>query len=134
CNSQIENPFLSLGNSPLSNSYLNFEQLNKMEPFYPLSLYVCPNCFLVQLDEFESHQNIFSDSYAYHSSFSETWLRHCQNYTEMITERFKLNKSSFVVEVASNDGYLLQYFTDKGIPVLGVEPTASTAQVAISKG
>lgn len=134
CNSKIEKSFLSLGKSPVSNAYLSKSELCKMEPFYPLDLYVCPECFLVQIEEFEKSQNIFNSNYAYFSSYSESWLEHCKDYVSMMINRFGFNEKSFVVEVASNDGYLLQYFKEKGINVLGVEPTSNTAEVAIKKG
>lgn len=134
CNNNLTENFLDLGNFPLSNSYLELNQINKMEATYPLSLYVCANCFLVQVAEFEKAENIFSSEYSYYSSYSKSWLEHCSNYVDMITDKLSLNKNSFVIEVASNDGYLLQYFLDKNIPVLGVEPTGNTAQVAIDKG
>jgi SAM-dependent methyltransferase len=105
-----------------------------MEPFYPLRALVCSRCFLVQLEDFESPQHIFDDEYAYFSSYSSSWLEHCRRYVELMIERLGLDESSQVVELASNDGYLLQYFMQRGIPVLGVEPTANTAQVAIDKG
>jgi 2-polyprenyl-3-methyl-5-hydroxy-6-metoxy-1,4-benzoquinol methylase len=119
--------------SPLSNSYLTREQLNQMEPFYPLHARVCHKCFLVQLDEFESPERIFTD-YAYFSSYSESWLRHARQYTEAMMIRFGLNSESQVVEIASNDGYLLQYFLERGVPVLGVEPATNVARVAEQKG
>ncbi len=103
-----------------------------MEPFYPLHTYVCDNCFLVQLEEYVCPKDIFSE-YAYFSSYSDAWLQHAKNYVEMITNRLKLNNKSFVIEVASNDGYLLQYFVQKGIKVLGIEPAANVAQAAIKK-
>lgn len=104
-----------------------------MERFYPLHAYVCENCFLVQLEEFESPENIFND-YAYLSSYSDTWLKHAQTYTELMIQRFGLNPTQLVVELASNDGYLLQYFKKKGVPVLGVEPAVNVAKVAEEKG
>jgi hypothetical protein len=104
-----------------------------MEPFYSLHVYVCGNCFLVQLEEYLTPKAIFSE-YAYFSSYSDAWLSHSQNYVEMIMDRLKLNKNSRVVEVGSIDGYLLQYFVNRGIPVLGVEPAANVAEVAIRKG
>lgn len=134
CDNNLEEPFLSLGNSPLSNAYLSKDELHKVEHFYPLEVYVCEKCYLVQLEEFERAKNIFSSSYAYFSSYSESWLKHCKNYTEMMIDRFGFDKSSFVVEIASNDGYLLQYFKQQGIPVLGIEPASNTAEVAIKKG
>ena len=127
-------PFLSLGNSPLSNAFLSKEDLNKMEPYYPLDIHLCEKCFLVQLEEFETAKNIFSADYAYFSSYSESWLQHCKNYTEIMINRFGFNKNSFVMEIASNDGYLLQYFKQHDIPVLGIEPASNTAEVAIKKG
>jgi SAM-dependent methyltransferase len=134
CLTQLGEPFLSLGNQPLSNSYLRQEQLRQMEPTYPLDVYHCTNCHLVQLPEFEKAQNIFNEDYAYFSSYSTSWLEHCRKYVDTAQERFKLNSKSFVIEVASNDGYLLQYFKAKGIPALGVEPAAATARAAQEKG
>jgi SAM-dependent methyltransferase len=119
--------------SPLANSYLSSEQVNAMEPFYPLCALVCGKCFLVQLEEFEAPERIFSD-YAYFSSYSSSWLEHSRRYTELMVERFALGVSSQVVELASNDGYLLQFFSERGIPVLGIEPAANVAEVAIEKG
>jgi len=104
-----------------------------MEPFYPLRTYVCDNCFLVQLEEYVAPKEIFSE-YAYFSSYSETWLEHAKNYVAMITDKLELDERSQIVEVGSNDGYLLQYFVQRGIPVLGVEPAANVAEVAIRKG
>ncbi len=119
--------------SPLANSYIKPEQLNRMEPFYPLHVYVCEQCLLVQLEQFSSPHDIFSD-YAYFSSFSDSWLAHAKAYVDMIADRFKLGRNSKVVEIASNDGYLLQNFVARGIPVLGVEPAANVAEVAKQKG
>jgi SAM-dependent methyltransferase len=133
CASVIGDPFLDLGTSPLANSFLRASQLNTVEPFYPLRVYVCERCFLVQLEEVESPEAIFSD-YAYFSSYSETWLRHAKNYAEIACQRFRLGGSSKVVEIASNDGYLLQYFAEQGVPVLGIEPAANVAKAAIAKG
>ncbi|MBA3465661.1 MAG: methyltransferase domain-containing protein [Deltaproteobacteria bacterium] len=134
CAAPLGAPFLSLGASPVSNAYLRAEQLSAMEPTWPLDLHVCEQCWLVQLDEFQRADHIFSEDYAYFSSFSASWLAHCRTYTENVTARFGLDRESFVVEVASNDGYLLQYFRDKGIPLLGIEPAASVANAAIAKG
>lgn len=133
CGTTLEHTFVDLGMSPLCESYLAPEQLNQMEPFYPLHVYVCDRCFLVQLLEYVSSQEIFSE-YAYFSSYSDTWLQHAKTYTEKMTERFGLHSSSQVVEIASNDGYLLQYFLPQKIPVLGIEPAANVAEVAIKKG
>jgi SAM-dependent methyltransferase len=117
----------------MANSYLTPEQGNAMEPFYPLHALVCTNCKLVQLEEFQSGEEIFSD-YAYFSSYSTSWLEHCKRYTGDMTERWGLDGSSKVVEIASNDGYLLQYFQERDVPVLGVEPAANVAKVAEEKG
>jgi 2-polyprenyl-3-methyl-5-hydroxy-6-metoxy-1,4-benzoquinol methylase len=125
--------FADLGMSPLANSYLHPEQLNRAENFYPLRAYVSEDNFLVQLEEFETPEHIFSD-YAYFSSFSESWLRHAKDYVEMMVQRFGFNKASQVVEIASNDGYLLQYFKERDIPVLGIEPAANVAEAAEKKG
>jgi SAM-dependent methyltransferase len=133
CRSELSVSFADLGMSPLSNAYLRKEKLEQMEPFFPLHAFVCGSCFLVQLEEFESPEGIFSD-YAYFSSFSDSWLRHSKNYTGQMIERLALNGSSQVVEIASNDGYLLQYFKERGIPVLGVEPAANVARTAVEKG
>jgi SAM-dependent methyltransferase len=119
--------------SPLANSYLPPERANSMEPFYPLRALVCGNCFLVQLEEFETPEQIFSD-YAYFSSYSSSWLEHSRRYAEQMIERLGLGAGSHVVEIASNDGYLLQFFRDRQIPVLGIEPAANVAEVAREKG
>jgi 2-polyprenyl-3-methyl-5-hydroxy-6-metoxy-1,4-benzoquinol methylase len=132
CGTKLEHTFVDLGMSPLCESYLGAGQLNQMEPFYPLHAYVCGNCFLVQLQEYVTREHIFSD-YAYFSSYSDSWLAHASAYTGQMVERFDLNGQSLVVEVASNDGYLLQYFVAKGIPVLGIEPAANVAAVAMEK-
>jgi len=134
CGANLEEPFLSLGKSPVANSLLTREDLHKMEPYFPLDLYVCQICWLVQLEEFEAPEKIFSSDYPYFSSYSESWLKHCKNYAEMMIERFGFDKNSFVVEVGSNDGYLLQYFKKHNIPVLGVEPAENVARAAIERG
>jgi len=134
CGNPLEHRFLSLGNAPLANSNLTDDDLQKAEPFYPLEVYVCGHCYLVQLEEFETAKNIFSGDYAYFSSYSESWLCHCKSYTDMIINRFGLDKDSFVLEIASNDGYLLQYFKERGIPILGIEPASNIARTAIQKG
>jgi 2-polyprenyl-3-methyl-5-hydroxy-6-metoxy-1,4-benzoquinol methylase len=133
CQIPLTQTFVDLGMSPLANSYLKPEQISCAEKFYPLHAYVCSNCYLVQLEEFESPEHIFSD-YAYFSSFSDSWLKHCQEYSEKIIQQLNLNQESKVIEIASNDGYLLQYFYDKNIPVLGIEPAANVAKVAQEKG
>ncbi len=120
CGIELQHTFVDLGMSPPCESYRKPEQLLQMEAFYPLHAYVCEKCFLVQLQEYITPENIFSD-YAYFSSYSDSWLQHAKNYVEMAVERFQLNNQSQVVEIASNDGYLLQYFVAKGIPTLGIE-------------
>lgn len=133
CGQPLQHTFVDLGMSPLCESYVSADKVNEMEPFYPLHVYVCEHCFLVQLEEFVSPEHIFTE-YAYFSSYAESWLQHCRRYTDLITERLQLNDQSFVVELASNDGYLLQYFVEKQIPALGIEPAANVAKVAVAKG
>lgn len=133
CGNKLNTLFVSLGLSPLANSYLSKEQLRKEEPVYPLEVYVCDKCFLVQLFEFQSPENIFSD-YAYFSSYSQTCLKFAKEYADKMINEFGINKKSFVIEIASNDGYLLQYFIKKEIPVLGIEPARNVAAVAQKKG
>jgi SAM-dependent methyltransferase len=133
CGAPVDAVFADLGMSPLANSYLPPERANGMEPFYPLRALVCGKCFLVQLEEFETPERIFSD-YAYFSSYSSSWLEHSRRYAEQMTERLELGGESHVVEIASNDGYLLQFFHDRQIPVLGIEPAANVAKVALQKG
>ena len=132
-NKPLKHTFVDLGMSPLANSYLSEEQLNRAEKFYPLHAYVCEECLLVQVEEFETPERIFGD-YAYFSSYSDYWLKHIKRYTERVVERFGFDQNTQVVEIASNDGYLLQYFKESGIPVLGVEPAANVAKVAERKG
>jgi SAM-dependent methyltransferase len=132
CGTPLHRTFVDLGMSPLCESYLPPEKLNQMERFYPLHVYVCESCFLVQLEEFVSPEEIFTE-YAYFSSYAESWVAHMRAYAEMIAGRLHLSRDSFVVEVASNDGYLLQHFVKMGIPVLGIEPARNVAQVAIEK-
>ena len=133
CGTPLHATFVDLGMSPLCESYISREQLNQMESFYPLHAYVCETCFLVQLDEYVSPEKIFTE-YAYFSSYSDSWVQHMKKYTDMIIERFSLGRRNFVVEIASNDGYLLQHFVARSIPVLGIEPAANIAKVAIEKG
>ena len=133
CDAPLSLSFADLGMSPPSNSFLKPEQLGRMEKFYPLHARVCGSCFLVQLEEFETPEQIFSD-YAYFSSYSDSWLAHARAYTGMMTGRFGLGPKSKVIEIASNDGYLLQYFVAQGIPVLGIEPAANVAKAAEKKG
>lgn len=133
CGTNLRQTFVDLGMSPLCETYPGSADLNRGETYYPLHVYVCSECFLVQLEQYESAENIFSD-YAYFSSFSDSWLKHSENYCDKMIGRLGLNEQSFVVEVASNDGYLLQYFVRQNVPVLGIEPAANVAKVAIQKG
>jgi len=133
CGTPLRRTFVDLGMSPLCESYRSEDQLQQMEPFYPLHVYVCERCFLVQLQEFVVPEEIFTE-YAYFSSYADSWVEHMRRYADAITPRLGLGKESLVVEVASNDGYLLQHFVEKGIPVLGIEPAANVAEVARQKG
>ena len=129
CGSPLRQPFADLGMSPLANSFISKDQARQMEPFYPLHAYVCETCRLVQVQDVATREHIFSD-YLYFSSYSDSWLRHSESYAVEMIKRFGLDSSSQVVEIASNDGYLLQYFKQRNIPVLGVEPAANVAKVA----
>jgi hypothetical protein len=133
CGAALQHTFVDLGMSPPCESFLAADQLNQMEAFYPLHVFVCEHCFLVQLEEYISPEAIFSE-YAYFSSYSDSWLAHARAYTELMVRRFGLGSQSLAVELASNDGYLLQYFMDQGVGVLGVEPAANVAAVATQKG
>ena len=133
CGAGISRTFVDLGMSPLCETYPATDDLNRGEMYYPLHVYVCEKCWLVQLEEYERPENIFSD-YPYFASFSDSWLRHCETYCDRIATRLNLGERSFVAEVASNDGYLLQYFVRRGIPVLGIEPAANVARAAVAKG
>ncbi|CAN5401472.1 class I SAM-dependent methyltransferase [soil metagenome] len=134
CNASLTHVFVDLNEAPPSNSFLSNKDLQKAETWYPLKLFVCEKCFLVQVAEYKKAVEIFSSDYVYFSSYSSTWLAHAKRYTDMMIERFGYNLHSLVVEIASNDGYLLQYFNENNIPVLGIEPTLSTASVAREKG
>ena len=133
CGVDLKHTFVDLGATPLANSYLKPENLDEAEPFFSLHVRVCAECFLVQLPALETPENIFSD-YLYFSSFSDTWLKHAKDYCGKMSERFGLNEDSLVVEVASNDGYLLQYFKEANINVLGIEPARNVAEHAVKKG
>lgn len=133
CSAPLERVFIDLGMSPLANSYLRNEKAKQDERFFPLRAYVCGECFLVQLEEWEAPENIFGD-YAYFSSYSDSWLQHAKSYVTRVIERFGLGANSKVVEIASNDGYLLQYFVEADVPVLGIEPAQNVAAVARAKG
>jgi SAM-dependent methyltransferase len=133
CGTALRHTLVDLGMSPLCESYVSPEKANQMEPFYPLHVYVCDRCFLAQLEQYVSPEEIFTE-YAYFSSYSDSWLEHAKRYTDTIVERLKLGRASTVMELASNDGYLLQYFVQKGIKAIGVEPAANVAAVAEKKG
>ncbi len=134
CANELKYSVVNLGMSPLCQKHVKPENANDMEKFYPLHAYVCDECWLMQLEEFATPDEIFADDYAYFSSYSDSWLKHARKYTDLMVERFGLNAESQVVEIASNDGYLLQWFVEKNIPVLGVEPAANVAEVAREKG
>jgi SAM-dependent methyltransferase len=133
CAAPLRLTFADLATSPLANSFLSEEQLRQGEVFYPLHAFVCEQCFLVQLEEFETPEGIFSD-YVYFSSVSTSWVEHARSYVEAAIPRFGLGPESSVVEIASNDGYLLQWFVQAGVPVLGIEPAANVAAVAEEHG
>ncbi len=134
CNSELHQPFLDLGNAPPSNAYLTEETVRTPEIWLPLCIKVCENCWLVQTEDYAGREALFTEDYAYFSSFSVTWLEHAQRYVDQMITRFGLNSSSCVVEVAANDGYLLQYVKQAGIPCYGIEPTSATSSAARSKG
>lgn len=134
CNAELNHVFVDLINCPPSNDMLKPDQLNDPETYYPLKIFTCQQCYLVQVDEMKKADAIFNSEYTYFSSFSSSWLAHAKRYVDTMKERFQFNSSSQVIEIASNDGYLLQYFKEYNIPVLGVDPTANTASVAMSKG
>jgi len=133
CGEGLTHTFVDLGNSPLCESFLAAEQLNHMEPFYPLHVWVCHACFLVQLEQYVTPDHIFSD-YAYFSSYSDSWVEHARRYAVAMQERLGLGAGSLVMEIASNDGYLLQHFVRMNVPCLGIEPAANVARAAIEKG
>jgi 2-polyprenyl-3-methyl-5-hydroxy-6-metoxy-1,4-benzoquinol methylase len=133
CGQRLEHTFVDLGMSPLCQTHISAEQLNHMEPYYPLHAYVCGHCYLVQLEEFVAPQDIFSE-YAYFSSYSDSWVEHARRYCEAMSRRFAIGRGSRVIEIASNDGYLLQHFVAQGVDVLGVEPAANVAAAAIARG
>jgi SAM-dependent methyltransferase len=133
CGEGLQRTFVDLGMSPLCETYPSAAELNRGEVYYPLHVYICEKCWLVQLEEYENPESIFSD-YPYFASYSDSWLKHCEKYCNEMRIRFGLGKQSFVAEVASNDGYLLQYFVRQGVPVLGIEPAANVAKAATEKG
>ena len=133
CSTPLRHTFVDLGMSPLCQTHIEQHQLNHMEPFYPLHAYVCETCYLVQIEEFVAPGEIFSE-YAYFSSYSDSWVQHAKNYADAMRQRFGIDKNSLVMELASNDGYLLQHFVNQGVPCLGIEPAANVAKVAIEKG
>jgi len=133
CGASMCHTFVDLGMSPLCESYVTAEQLNQMEPFYPLHAYVCERCFLVQVQEYVKPEGLFTE-YAYFSSYSDSWLAHVKAYVDMIAVRLRLSAASQVIELGSNDGYLLQYFLAKGVPALGIEPAQNVAEAALARG
>ena len=133
CGTLVRDPVVDLGMSPLCESFLTAEQLDAMEPFYPLHVRVCANCLLVQINDYVTAESIFTE-YAYYSSYSTSWLEHANSYVSAMTDRLGLGHDSFVVELASNDGYLLQYFVERGIPCLGIEPSENVSEAARDKG
>jgi hypothetical protein len=134
CNTKLNHVFCDLQTCPPSNAMVENKNLNFPELYIPLKVFVCEKCWLVQVDEIEKAESIFNEEYTYFSSFSTSWLKHAKSYVDDMVQRFRLDSNSKVIEIASNDGYLLQYFKELGIPVLGVEPTSNTANVAKSKG
>lgn len=134
CKSPLKVSFVDLGQSPVSNAFLTAQDLNKAEPFFPLHARVCSECFLVQIDDVETADHHFHDNYAYFSSVSSSWVQHAENYVEKMMKDYHINSSSRVIEIASNDGYLLQHFVKRNVPCLGIEPSANTAREAEKKG
>ena len=133
CGAELRRTFVDLGRSPLANSFLSADAVKQMEPFYPLHVFICENCLLVQLDVYQSADQIF-DHYLYFSSYSEMWLRHCRQYAAQMVDRCRLDRNSLVIEVASNDGYLLQYFKERDIGVLGIEPARTSPRSRSARG
>src|SRR6476646_10427725 len=133
CSSPLQRTFVDLGKSPLCESFLTAEQLDQVEPFYPLHVRICDECLLVQLEPYVPADEIFRD-YAYFSAYSDSWVAHAAAYTELAVERFGLGPESLVLELASNDGYLLQHFVQRGIPALGIDPAANVAEAARARG
>jgi SAM-dependent methyltransferase len=134
CGNKLKHTFVDLGSQPVANDLISMAEKDQKEPFFPLHVYVCEKCWLVQIPSIRREHEIFTDHYPYFSSFSSTWLKHSKAYTDMIIKRLNLNTSQLVIELASNDGYLLQYFKEQNIPVLGIEPTSNTAAAAEAKG
>lgn len=134
CENKLNHVFCDLQTCPPSNAMVKENMINYPETYFPLKVFVCDSCWLVQVDEIEKAENIFNEEYTYFSSFSKSWLAHAKEYVDYMVTRFEFNQESLIVEIASNDGYLLQYFNEKNIPVLGIEPTANTAKVAKEKG
>ena len=134
CGKTLTHEFIDLVNAPPSNAFLTKDQLNEPEVFYPLKLFVCDSCFLVQIDEYKKSSDIFNSGYVYFSSFSRTWLEHAKQYTDMMIEKYGYDQNSLIIEIASNDGYLLQYFKEREIPSLGIEPAEGPAVEARKKG
>jgi len=134
CKTSLKNTFIDLGTAPPSNAYVKFEELNRPETYYPLMIKICHECWLVQTEDYAEAQSLFDSSYAYFSSTSTSWLKHAKDYSDMMIKKFKLNENSLIMEIASNDGYLLKIFLGKNIPCFGVEPTLSTAKISENLG
>ena len=134
CKNPLTHVFCNLQTCPPSNAMITSETLNFPESYFPLKVFVCEKCWLVQVDEIEKAESIFNQEYTYFSSYSTSWLKHASDYVNYMIDRFNYDQDSKVVEIASNDGYLLQYFKEANIPVLGIEPTSNTAKVAIDQG
>ena len=134
CSTELKRVFVDLVTAPISTAMITNENIFEPEKYFPLKIFVCSNCKLVQVDEMQKAEEIFNERYSYFSSYSTSWLAHAKSYVDMMMERFKFNSDSLVMEIASNDGYLLQYFKEYNIPVLGIEPSSNTADVAMQKG
>lgn len=134
CNSKVSKTVVDLGGSPVSNAFLKEDQLEQMEPYFPLHVRVCESCYLVQIPDVAGAEHHFHDDYVYFSSFSKSWVEHAKSYVDQMIDRWGLDETSQVIEVASNDGYLLQHFVNKQVPVLGIEPSANVAKTAEEKG
>ena len=134
CHSELSLTFVDLGETPPSNAYLSAKSLDEAQPSYPLRVLVCESCWLVQTEDFASREELFEPEYAYFSGYSRSWLAHCSSYVDMVVERFELDSDSLVMELAANDGYLLQFVKSKGVPCIGIEPTRAPAEAAVSKG
>lgn len=134
CKEELTTVFANLNMAPIVNNYIKPEYISREEIYYPLVIYACNECLLVQTQDFNPSEQLFTEDYAYFSSFSTSWLQHCKQYADMISKKLNLNQNSHIMEIASNDGYMLQYFKEKNIPLIGIEPCKNVADVAIMKG